>query len=55
MQHYATLFNVFGIAKSKKYGILQIDKQALAVLQQFKNIKLEFSYNISVGQVQGKI
>jgi hypothetical protein len=35
MQQYATLFRVFGIAKSKIYYILQVDKQALAVMQQF--------------------
>jgi hypothetical protein len=34
MQHYATLFRVSVIAKIKTYCILQIDKQALAVMQQ---------------------
>jgi hypothetical protein len=47
MQQYATLFHIFVIAKSKIYFILQIDKQVLAVIQQFKKIKLEFRYNIS--------
>jgi len=48
MQHYATLFHVSGIAKSEKYAILQIDKQSLAVMQQFKNIKHEVCYIIFV-------
>jgi len=48
MQHYATLFHVFDITKSNKYFILQIDKQALVVMQQFKKIKLEFRYKINV-------
>jgi hypothetical protein len=33
MQHYATLFHVFDLAKSDKYFILQIDRQVLAVMQ----------------------
>jgi hypothetical protein len=54
MQHYATLFHVLVIAKNKIYCILQVDKQAHAFMQQFKKIKLEFRYNINVGQVAGK-
>jgi hypothetical protein len=50
MQHYAALFHVFDIAKSNKYYILQIDRQTVAVAQHFKNIKLEFSYNIIAWQ-----
>jgi hypothetical protein len=46
MRQYAALFHVFDIAKIKKYYILQIDKQVLAVTQQFKNIKHEVCYII---------
>jgi hypothetical protein len=51
MPHYAALFRVLVIAKSKKYCILKIDKQALAVMQHFKKIKHEVRYKINVWQV----
>jgi hypothetical protein len=54
MQHYATLFHVFVIAKREKYFILQIDKQEFASVRQFKNMKMEFCYNIIALQVRCK-
>jgi hypothetical protein len=46
MQHYAALFQIFVKAKSEKFTIVYIDKQALAVKQQFENIKHEVRYII---------